>query len=294
MPLTDLVRYFNARNRERYQFADAQQDSLSFSGTRITGHYAGLALSSVFQPLVALPDGQVVGHEALLRAHTQEGKALTPESVFVIPSDAHEVVYLDRLARTLHALNFLQQPERGDSSLFLNIHPRHLVAVASDHGLVFEEILRRLGLTPRQVVLEILEAAIDDLPRLKEAVGNFRQRGYRIALDDFGRGHANLDRLWQLSPDIVKFDRTLIDSASRQLKLRHSLPKLVALVKDLGAQVAFEGVETPDHLNLALESGADLAQGYLIATPAADCQPAGRVLFREPPPSWGEPRFAVA
>ena len=288
MPLTDLVRYLNARNRARYQLpADAQDGLRIATGTaqgRILGRFADLSLDSAFQPIIELRHGRVVGHEALLRARSDQGCDLSPEVVFVLPTDAQEIVYLDRLARTVHALNFLQQPAQTGGLLYLNVHPRHLLAVGSDHGLVFEEILRRCGLSPDQVVMEILESEVEDLAPLKDAIANFRSRGYRIAIDDFGRGHANLDRVWELAPDIVKLDRRLIATGSTDRRIRAVLPKLVDVLKAQGAQVLFEGIENPDHLDLAHESGADLVQGYLLGRPAASCRPIGQSGMPQPEP----------
>lgn len=271
MPLTDLVHYLNTRNREQYGLPLTREDALINRHDHILGRFADLNLSSVFQPIVDTRSGRVSGHEALLRAHTAQGQPLSPEAVFVLPSDATELVFLDRLCRTLHTLNFLLQNQRQNGYLYLNVHPRHLLAVGDNHGLVFETILKRCGVTPDNVVLEILESAIDDSPRLAEAVSNYRDRGYRIAVDDFGRHSSNFDRLWQLSPDVVKIDRHLLVRAEQDDRARRLLPKLVELVHELNARVVIEGVETENQLALALGAGADQVQGFYLARPAPHC-----------------------
>jgi len=271
MPLTDLVHYLNDRNRNQYGPHLSPGDSLSLADNRVTGRFAGLTLDSAYQPIVHARSGRVDGHEALLRAIAPDGGAIPPEAVFVLPTDGEEIVFLDRLARTVHALNYLLLARNAGGDLYLNIHPRHLLAISGDHGLVFEAILKRLGLTPERVVLEILESAIDDSGRIKEAVANYRSRGYRIAIDDFGRHHSNFDRLWQLEPDVVKLDRSLIAEASSNPKARRVLPRLVEIVHDLEAKVVFEGIETEAQLAIALDAGADLLQGYYLARPERHC-----------------------
>lgn len=270
MPLTDLVHYLNDRNRSQYGQHLSPGDSLNLAEGRVTGRFAGLSLDSAFQPIVQASSGRIVGHEALLRATAPDGSPLAPDAVFVLPTDGEEIVFLDRLARTVHALNYLLQARSQGGDLYLNIHPRHLLAVSGDHGLVFEAILKRLGLSPERVVLEILESAIDDSARIRQAVANYRSRGYRIAIDDFGRHHSNFDRLWQLEPDVVKLDRSLIDEASRNPKARRVLPRLVEIVHDLEARVVFEGIETAEQLAIAIDAGADQLQGYYLARPARD------------------------
>lgn len=279
MPLTDLVHYLNDRNRSQYGTHLSPGDSLNLAHNRVTGRFAGLTLDSAFQPITDARSGQVSGHEALLRATAADGSPLAPEAVFVLPTDGEEIVFLDRLARTVHALNYLLQTKSSGGDLYLNIHPRHLLAISGDHGLVFEAILKRLGLTPERVVLEILESAIDDSGRIKEAVANYRSRGYRIAIDDFGRHHSNFDRLWQLEPDVVKLDRSLIVEAGTNPKARRVLPRLVEIVHDLEARVVFEGIETADQLAIAIDAGSDQLQGYYLARPARECLPARHALL---------------
>ena len=124
------------------------------------------------------------------------------------------------------------------------------------------------GLTPERIVLEILEARIDDLGRLQEAVSGYRSRGYRVAIDDFGCAHSNFDRLWQLSPDIVKLDRSLMVQAEANPRARRVLPKLVEIIHELGATVVCEGIENRTQHQLAADAGADWLQGYFYALPA--------------------------
>lgn len=270
MALSDIVRYLNARQRVRHGFAPDAPDALEVVGGRAQARFAELTLDSAFQPIFDLGRGRVVAHEALLRARSTRGAAVPPEQVFARPRGSEELVYLDRLSRTVHALNFVEQnAEKG--ALYLNVDPRHLLA-AVDHGLVFESILRHIGIPPEEVVLEILESAIDDLSALRVAIGNFRSRGFRIAIDDFGRGHANFDRLWELRPEVVKFDRHLLVTADRDHRVRAVLSKLVDVAKAHTALVLFEGVETEEQLEIVRESGADLAQGFHLGRPAADIQ----------------------
>lgn len=95
----------------------------------------GLEISSVFQPIVT-PHGQIHGEEALLRARSHSLK-ISPISVFRIAAAQGSLVAFDRLARTLHLINFISRP-RAHGRLYLNIHPR-LLGEVSQHGVVFEK-----------------------------------------------------------------------------------------------------------------------------------------------------------
>lgn len=178
-------------------------------------------------------------------------------------------MHFDRLCRVVHALNFFHQSgAQGD--LFLNISGRHLLSVGKGHGHTFETLLRHCGLAPTQIVLEVLESGVDDLQHLQEAVNGYRSRGFRVAIDDFGCQHSNFDRLWRLTPDIVKLDRSLIVQASTNARARRILPKIIDIIHDLGAQVVCEGIETAEQHTLARAAGADLLQGYYYARPSTE------------------------
>lgn len=281
MNLENLVRYFDSLGAPH----SVGPHNLQFSDQGAFGNYRGLRLCSVFQALFAADTLQPVAHEALLRARYAGNRTITPADAFrraVTPEDA---MHLDRLCRVVHALNFFRQSgAQGD--LFLNISGRHLLSVGTGHGHTFETLLRHCGLTPTQIVLEVLESDVDDLQHLQEAVNGYRSRGFRVAIDDFGCRHSNFDRLWRLTPDIVKLDRSLIHQAATNPRARRILPKIIDIIHDLGAQVVCEGIESAAQHALARDAGADLLQGYHYARPSPE-------VVRLQAPALTQPRAAA-
>lgn len=233
------------------------------------GFFREMHLDSVFQPLLDAASQRPRAHEALLRVHDARQRPISPAAAFEVPRNAGEAVYFDRLCRILHTLNFVRQAPPG-IDLFLNISGRHLLGVTDgEHGETFERLLHMCGTRPERVILEILEAGVDDLSRLNEAVNAYRARGYRVAIDDFGCEHSNFDRLWRLTPDLVKLDRSLILHGASNPRARRILPKLIEIIHELGARVVCEGIETAEQHQLAVDAGADLVQGYFYARPNA-------------------------
>lgn len=240
---------------------------LHFDDNGVVGRYGQIHLHSAFQPLLEAHSLHPVAHEALLRARLADGRVLSPAQAFQAPKTADGIIFLDRLCRTVHAFNFATQAEAGDV-LYLNVDGRHLLNVeGGTHGRAFETLLAHCGLAPENIVLEILESDIADETRLIQAVAAYQARGYRIAIDDFGCSHSNFDRLWKLSPDIVKLDRGLIVQSATNARARTILPKLVDMLHDLGARVVCEGIETREQHDLVLAAGTDLVQGFLYARP---------------------------
>lgn len=265
MNIKELQSYFGEWNGLR----DNRARALQFDDCGAYGNFGDLRLYSVFQPIVSRLDGHTAAHEALLRARNSRNVAVTPAAAFELPESSAAVVYLDRLCRMVHAVNFFHLGEqRGD--LFLNVDFRHVLSVESgDHGRTMETLLGHCGLTPTQVVLEVIESHIDHLALLEQAILGYRRRGFRVAIDDFGAQDSNFDRLWRLTPDVVKIDRTLVVEATRNPRARRILPKIVDIIHELGATVVCEGIETCLQDELARDSGADLLQGFLYGRPSS-------------------------
>lgn len=233
-------------------------------------HREGLVLHSHFQPIFSFAHRRVVGHEGLLRAWTDGGRQLSPYTVFASARSEPELLTLDRLARLLHSLNFARLNPPGEASvqwLFLNAEP-NAFAHAGQYGRFFPEMLASVGIPPSHVVVEVLETAIENNRQLARAVDYFRDIGCLIAIDDFGAGHSNVDRVWRLRPDIVKLDRSLIADAADNPEARHILPGLVTLLHEAGSLVLAEGIENDWEAFLAMEADCDLVQGYYFATPS--------------------------
>jgi len=236
--------------------------------------FLGVRLNSAFQPIYDIQAGDLFGHEALLRPSLGGELSSTPEFAFTYAEQAGKLVPFDRVSRTLHVLNFRQiYAENG--LLFLNVHPKLLIAVNA-HGKVFEKILHSNSVPTDRVVIEIQEGLIEQEKQLTEAIDNYRERGYRIAIDRFGSSQSHIDRLWKFAPDFVKLDLSLIQKAEHNDRIHKILPGLIKMIKDLGAQPIITGIETQIQLDIAIESGTDLVQGYFLAKPvtANELQPA--------------------
>src|ERR1700754_5284106 len=232
---------------------------------RYSVQHGELTLTSVFQPIFSLSHMRAVGYEGLLRAHDALDRPVSPLDVFGEAARLGDVLQVDRLAQTLHLENFkVLGAER--EWLFLNVHPGALPDPYLAAALL--ATLKRLDLPPRRIVLEVLEHRAEDLERLADAVRQFRERGFLIALDDFGAGHSNVERIWQLNPDIVKLDRIMLSQAAHRADVAAILPGLVALLHEAGKLVLIEGVETEHEAHMALSCDVDFVQGFFFARPA--------------------------
>lgn len=241
MPLSHLIFSLNNKSALHAPASRLSEPFVSING-RVFLFFANIRLESVFLPIVETRTGKTHGHAAGLRAlGMKSNRAIDPAAVFVLPTDDEEFIRLDRLVRTLHALNYLTHRVRGN--LLLKVHPRHVASVPTEHGLAFEEILRPCGLLPEQITLEIDSSRIENTEHLISAIQNYKSRGFSIAVSHFGRKNTDFKLLEQISPSLVKFDRQLWDSereSAAAIKRLHALGSKV-LIKSLNTQALRQG-----------------------------------------------------
>ena len=225
-------------------------------------------LDSHFQPVFSFPHRRAVGYEALLRVSDTAGRPVAPLTFFEQLGSFEAQWAADRLCRLLHVHNFVHQA--GDIGwLFLNIHPAVFV-----HGALQAQALdasvrtvQALGLPMHRLVLEVTEDVMAQETDFQQAVAAVRETGCLLALDDFGAGHSNFDRIWHIHPEIVKLDRSLLRQACGSPRIARVLAQMVSLLHECGSLVLLEGVETRDEALLALDVDVDLVQGFVFGRP---------------------------
>ena len=215
---------------------------------------AGQGLRTLFQPIVSLPAGQVVGYEALSRG--PEGSTLeTANALFGAGERFNLSLELELACARQAAKLALGLPEGRWLSINLGLE------ALSTPGVV--EALARPG-----IILEITEHLPLDQA---EAHGAFfekaRSLGARIALDDTGCGFANMAAVRSIRPEIVKLCITVTRNADRSFAHLAEISRTVAEVKAMGAEVLAEGVETKEQAVTMAQAGASLAQGWLFGRP---------------------------
>ena len=230
--------------------------------------WQGMRLRTSFQPVYSVRRAGFLGYEALLRASGGDGLAVRPERLFREAFAGGEGMLLDWVCRALHLRSFACV-DPGEGRLFLNVHPQ-AAAGDADRARDLRELISWYGVSPSRVCVEILETPCADEGLLRDAVEGYRGIGVGIAMDDFGLGRSNLDRIVALRPDFVKLERATLVQAIGDGKARRMLPAVIQLLKETGAQVAVEGIETASEALIAIDSGADHLQGYYFATPTAN------------------------
>jgi EAL domain-containing protein (putative c-di-GMP-specific phosphodiesterase class I) len=224
---------------------------------RIEAVMASDALAMVFQPIVDIATGRVVGAEALARFSSEPNRP--PDEWFAEAGEVSLGTELELMAvrAALSQLSSLPSP------LFMSVNVSPATAMTP-------ELSTLINVDPERVVVELTEhVPIDDYPTVLRSLHDLRGRGVRISVDDTGVGYAGLALLVRLGPDIIKLDRCLISGITGDPCRRALVTALVTFSLDIGGTLIAEGIEDAEELALLRQLGVPWGQGYHLGRPQA-------------------------
>jgi EAL domain-containing protein (putative c-di-GMP-specific phosphodiesterase class I) len=237
-------------------------------GARLAEMLEADRLTVHFQPIVDLSaPHEAFAYECLVRGVDDAGTLVPPDALFSAANASGQLFQLDRAAR----LAAIRGAARHglETRVFINFTPNAVYHAAFCLRTTVAAV-QEAGLRPQQVVFEVTESEeIDDVDHLLGILDVYRASGFAVALDDLGAGYSSLNLLTRLRPDYVKLDRALVSGVDADAYKGGVVEQLLALARRLGIRSVAEGVETEAELAWLCARGADLAQGYLFAPPAA-------------------------
>lgn len=229
------------------------------------GVLGDLELHSAWQVVVSPALQRAVGMEAGLLARRAGG--LAPMDTLEAGLDDRAIADLDRLALAVHLRNTPPAPQ-GNEWLFLPLHPQTIRQRLFSPEQALRELAAR-DMNPARVVLEIAESTALGDAELKAFVSAYRDCGFRIALDDFGAGASNYDRVLALQPDIVRLAPSLVRNAGQSPRAARLFPHMVSLLREAGALALVDGISTEAQARIAIDADAELLQGDWFAPAGA-------------------------
>lgn len=209
----------------------------------------------VYQPVRDLASMAVVGLEALSRF----GDGGLPDEWFARAATVGMGVELEISAVRKALLRLPDVPR--DAYLAVNLSA---AAVCSEQ---LPDALGDMDLS--SVVVELTEqTGVPDYVEMRERVGWIRERGGRLAIDDAGAGYAGLQRILEMSPDVIKLDRALVHDVADDQARQALVSAMTFFARRTGATLVAEGVETPGEAEVLRDLGVPLGQGYHLGRPA--------------------------
>jgi diguanylate cyclase len=238
----------------------------------------------VYQPIVTLPTGRIIGAEALVRWRHPTHGLVGPNRFIPVAERNGLIVPIGRwvLQEACRRAASWQRPG-------VNGPPMRISVNASARQLVepgfADDVLAALeinGLAPSCLTIEVTETAVFEGGRAVETLRLLHDRGVRVALDDFGTGHSSLGLLRTCPVDVLKVDKSFVDGVTVESEQRVIVRALSGLANGLRLQAVAEGVETAEQAHRLFQFGYRYAQGYHFAAPlspeqfaAAIAAPAG-------------------
>jgi sensor c-di-GMP phosphodiesterase-like protein len=219
----------------------------------------------VYQPVVELSTRRVVGAEALVR--WKRGKTVISPDRFIKLAEDSGVISLitrdvmDIVSRDLPRLLRLDP----DFHVAVNLSATDLKDDATKDGVM--ELLRKSGALPQNVVVEATEHGLVGGPDSTRVIRSLRDEGIRVAIDDFGTGYSSLSCLQSLGLDLLKIDKSFVDSIESDGPTSGVVLHIIEMAQSLDLRTVAEGVETEAQAEFLLRRNVDYAQGWLFGKP---------------------------
>lgn len=222
-----------------------------------------------YQPIVSLKTYEIVGIEALLRWEHPEQGLLVPGEFLTVAEETGLIlpVYWWVLREACRFMDELHNeiPRLPDLSVSVNLSGRQFTQ--SDLVDRVLNALRRTGLSPSKLCLEITENVLMNQSESARMLKELQSQGIQIHLDDFGTGYSSLGYLNRFSFDALKVDRSFIQSLEANGENMKIVRAMVDLAHNLSMTVVVEGLETIEQIETMKELKTDLGQGYYFAHP---------------------------
>ncbi|WP_232731742.1 EAL domain-containing protein [Kamptonema formosum] len=223
-----------------------------------------------YQPIFHLASGQVVAHECLARATSDQGKCLTGKHLIDAAVSTQLSCEFDELARAacLESIAAL----KTEQTFFINVLPNAIIHNPHSLDQNFQQVLD-LGLRPQQIIFELTEVEVlDRCPDLPQIVNRLREWGFGIAVDDLC-GCVSVDHyVLEFRPDLIKLDRRLVDGCSKHSLKQTLIKSLLHSAHEEGIMVLAEGLEDRSDIEFCRDLGVDYGQGFGLATPELTLQ----------------------
>ncbi|WP_045738734.1 GGDEF and EAL domain-containing protein [Xanthomonas sp. MUS 060] len=218
-----------------------------------------------YQPIVRLDDGQVIGHEALLRWHHDRRGMLLPSQFVDLGEESGLIEQVDWL---LYEQVIRRLVQEQDGYVSVNVSPRHFRSADFTERLF--GLIETHGVDPCRLRVEITEVALlDDTTRTYDILQSLRERGVLAQLDDFGTGFSALSCLHRFPISVLKIDQSFVAALHDEAGVgSHTMVRgILALADTLGIETVGEGIETEQQLATLRELGCTYGQGYLLGRP---------------------------
>jgi len=226
-------------------------------------------LIPVFQPITRAEGGELKAVEVLSRIQLPDNKLMSANEFIEIAESIDKIQQLDQIVMDKA---FATVREAGyEGLIFLNFSPK--AVVANDFLGQVRELTERHQINPGKVVFELTERdTVKSIHMLERIILNLKERGFKLAIDDFGSGFSSFHYLKHLPIDFVKIEGEFVANMATDQRDMAFVKSISNLSHELNVETVAEFVESEEVLQLVREAGITYAQGYYIGRPTVDLE----------------------
>lgn len=223
----------------------------------------------LYQPIVDLASGELVGCEALVRWNHPVNGLMLPLEFLPLAEQSGLAGAIGRQVLSAACRQLAQwKADLGERAFLMNVNVSAAEIVEPEFERTLLEIAGEFGIRPGELTLEITESAVLDTGTRPElVVERVRAYGFNICIDDFGTGYSSLRYLQQFKVDGIKIDRSFIAGSDGEIASEPIIRTLMTLAEAFDVRVVAEGVETVRQRDALRNAGCRYAQGYYFARP---------------------------
>ncbi len=282
---TDSTELLKSADTAMYKAKDSGRNSIQFFSTEMTSEilqsveFENRLLASVknnelflvFQPQYTSDTKSLRGFEALVRWSSPELGLLSPAKFIPMAEETGYIVTMGRwiLETALEKFKIIQ--DTYNTNLIISINISAVQIMEPSFVQMVKDVIKETGLDSKYIEFEITESVfIDSIDYVTNVLKELKEIGISIALDDFGIGYSSLSYLQKLPIDILKIDKSFVNSIKGTDKDDHQIiGAMISLVHHLNIIVIAEGVEEQSQLEYLKKHNCDYIQGYLLGKPVS-------------------------
>lgn len=224
-----------------------------------------------YQPIYSTKEGKMTSAEALLRMNDPELGFVPPDEFITIAERTGSIIKIGEIVLK-KVCRFIKEHDLQALGIeYVEVNLSVIQCLQEHFADKVKDILDKYGIKPEMINLEITETAANSSPKmLIHNMMQMYQAGISFSLDDFGSGYSNMGAILELPLDMIKFDKTLVDTMDKSQKGNIVFRGSVAMIKQMDMKIVAEGIETKEQKETMEALDIEFLQGYYFSRPVPE------------------------
>ncbi len=220
-----------------------------------------------YQPRVNLKSGRIIGAEALIRWNHPKWGMIPPEKFIPIAEETGQILFIGEWAMYTACIQAKEWHKKGFSGFIISVNLSARQFSRANLVDAIADILKRTGLEPQYLELEITESMTADIERAITTLRELKCLGVRISIDDFGTGFSSLNYLKRFPVNTLKIDQSFVRELHNNYHDETIVKTIISMAHNLNLNVVAEGIENREHLEFLQQHLCNESQGYYFSKP---------------------------